>query len=116
VQLVTDARTNDWNDAAEWADLILSPSSGTCSYSVPTQTAVAFGGATANVAVTTTAACPWAASSSVPWITVNTPWGVGSGNVSYIVTQNTGAPRTGTLVVGGQNFLIKQADSAGNFP
>jgi hypothetical protein len=65
--------------------------------------------------VTTPAACPWFASTSASWITVADPQaGSGTGTVTYSVLPNWGAPRTGTIVVGGQTFAITQSAGSAN--
>jgi hypothetical protein len=72
---------------------------------------------TGTITVTTGTGCSWTATSSVRWITVT---GVSTINktVSYAVSANdTGALRTGTMVIGGVTFTVTQrADSAPNPP
>ncbi|APR85762.1 Serine/threonine kinase associate protein KapC [Minicystis rosea] len=53
----------------------------------------------------------WTAVSNAPWITlVGTTGGSGDGEIDYQVASNdTGAPRTGTIVVGDQTFTVSQA-------
>lgn len=60
-------------------------------------------------------ACPWTASSDVPWITIsNNASGSGAGEVSYQVQPNTSsAPRYGSLLIGGQVLSVTQL-GAGN--
>jgi probable HAF family extracellular repeat protein len=55
--------------------------------------------------------CGWTATSTVPWITINSESASGTGNgfLDFTVSANTGATdRTGTLVMGGQTFLVTQ--------
>jgi hypothetical protein len=63
----------------------------------------------ANFLLTAASGCSWVASSGVPWITVATSSGSGSGTVSYAVSANTGAARSGILGVGGQSYFVHQA-------
>ena len=120
VQFVTDSRANNDVDSTFWADLITNTSSVTCSYGLaPAQATVSAQGGQQSLTVNVTggSTCPWAASSSVPWATITSGTGhPGSGTLVYTVAQNTSAPRAGTLVVAGQTFTIKQADSNGNLP
>jgi hypothetical protein len=54
--------------------------------------------------------CPWTASSNVPWLAITAgSSGTGSGTVTYSIAANTGAPRSGTLTIGGQTFTVNQA-------
>ena len=84
--------------------------SGVCTYSLnPTSQSFGSGGGSGSVAVTVTGSncAPWAAVSSVDWITVQ---GGGGGSVSYSVAANTGATsRTGTIGIGGQTFTVTEA-------
>ncbi len=68
-------------------------------------------GGTGNVAVTTTGACPWTASSSVDWITLTAGGGTntGSGTVSFVVASTTGPPRSATLTIAGRPFTVTQS-------
>jgi hypothetical protein len=55
--------------------------------------------------------CSWSATSDASWIKVTAPAGVlgnGNGTVSYSVDPNTGAPRTGTITIGGKTFTVRQ--------
>ena len=76
-----------------------------------TNIAVSGDGTVGTVAVTTGPACPWVASSSQHWITIQSGTsGTGSGTVSYQVAANsTPAPRTGRLLISGQSVTITQA-------
>ena len=54
--------------------------------------------------------CTWTAASNVGWLIVTSgPGGVGNGIVSFNVDANPGAPRTGTIAIGGQAFTVTQA-------
>jgi len=53
--------------------------------------------------------CAWAASSSVPWISIVTGReGRGNGTVTFHVDAVTGPPRTGNVTIGGQNVQVDQ--------
>jgi hypothetical protein len=54
--------------------------------------------------------CIWTAvSNNTSWITVTgSASGTGSGTVTYSITANTGAARTGTITIGGQIFTVTQ--------
>ena len=63
--------------------------------------------------VTVTAAsgtCAWTAvSNNTSWLTVTGgATGTGNGTVTYSITANTGAARTGTITIGGQIFTVTQ--------
>ncbi len=75
----------------------------TCQYSVsPTTLNIPSGGGNASVAVTTTARCPWTATSQSPWITITT---AGTGNIGngqlQISVASTAEARTGRIVIAG---------------
>lgn len=53
--------------------------------------------------------CPWTATTTDPWITINEGSGNGNGNVSFTLSSNNGGPpRTGTITVAGQTFTVRQ--------
>jgi Putative binding domain, N-terminal/Viral BACON domain len=77
------------------------------------QTMIADGGA-GTVNIVATADCPWSATTDAAWIALAEPTnGSGSGVLRFTVGRNTGAPRVGNLIVGGQRSVITQA---GNTP
>ena len=48
------------------------------------------------------------------WITVTSPTGgTGNSSVAFTVAPNTGGPRTGTLIIGGQQYTIYQDGTGG---
>jgi hypothetical protein len=53
--------------------------------------------------------CAWTAASTVPWITVASGEGAGGANLRYTVTANTGAARSGTLLIAGATVSVTQA-------
>lgn len=109
VELVTDSRANYNSDWAYWADLLLSASSTTCAYGVPSGTSVGAFGGTFSVNVSATATCAWKAVGSAPWLSIVAGSGNGNGTVSYAVAPNPGPARSGTLTIAGQTFTVTQA-------
>jgi len=87
----------------------LTPGPVQCSYSFnPAAVPVpASGGAGPLLSLTTT--CGWSASTNVPWITLTSAAGNGSGPISFTVAANTGAARTGTISVGSALATVNQA-------
>jgi hypothetical protein len=64
-------------------------------------------GGTFTIPITTQTGCPWTSSTTTPWMTVNQPGGIGSGQISFTTTpNNTGAHRNGFIVINGQNVPI----------
>jgi hypothetical protein len=58
--------------------------------------------------VNTQAGCAWTATSNNPFITGVTPSGTGTGTVSYGVTANLGAARSGTITAAGLTHTVNQ--------
>ena len=83
----------------------------TVSFNPLSPVSVAGGGANLSVAVATSSpGCAWTVSPSADWITNVTPTsGTGSLSVTYAVVPNSGAARSGSLGVLGQNYTINQA-------
>jgi len=81
-----------------------------CSYSVePAERQFEAIGGEGSVRVTTGSTCSWTASTSTSWISVATSGGTGSADVRYQVAPNTtGAPREGTVTIGGQGHRVRQ--------
>jgi hypothetical protein len=89
-----------------------------CSFTLSPPSPVTFGiaGGAGTVGITASFSnCTWSASSNIDWITNVTPFGSGSGTVSYnISANNTGATRTGTFSVAGQSYTIIQSGTVDN--
>jgi hypothetical protein len=86
-----------------------------CSYSLTPASPQSVGAATSNlsVAVTTASTCDWTATTTTPWITINSGTsGTGSGTVNITFAANTGAARSGSLTIAGQNYVINQSGSS----
>jgi hypothetical protein len=81
-----------------------------CSYIVaPTSQAVGGTGGPVVASVTAGAGCAWNASSNVDWITVAPTSGVGTGQLTLIVTPDAAAPRTGSVIIAGRTVSVSQA-------
>jgi hypothetical protein len=76
----------------------------------PASQAIPAMGGTGTVTVTAGLGCQWTAERTVPWIAVTAgASGSGDGAVQFAVDPNmTGAPRAGTIVIGGQTFTVNQ--------
>ncbi len=71
------------------------------------------GGGDGTVSVADALDCVWTASSSAPWITIQSgASGSSAGTVSYMVASNASIRvRTGTMTIAGQTFTVEQAAS-----
>jgi len=86
-----------------------------CTYSLSATSANASAaGGAQSVNVITASGCAWTAASNAGFLSINsvTP-GIGNGTVSYQVTANSGAARSGTLTIAGQTFTVNQAGVSG---
>ena len=89
------------NQAAIACTYALSPASGSF-------TATAGSG---SVTVAAPTGCTWTATSSASWLTVTSgASGSGNGTIGYAATANTGPTRSANLTVGGQTFMVTQAN------
>ncbi len=85
-----------------------------CTFTIaPTSATVPASGGTGSVAVTASnPQCQWAATvtaANSSWVTITSgASGTGNGTVIYSVALNSGAARTGTIIIGGQTFTINQ--------
>ena len=84
--------------------------SAPCAFSIsPESAAVPSAGGGGTVTVTTSAGCPWTASSNAPWLVLTgAVSGNGPGQVSYQAAPGTEA-RSGTLTVAGRPFTVNQS-------
>ena len=86
-----------------------------CSFSLsannPVQSAA---GGSGSVDITTSAGCPWTATSSAPsWLMPASNTGTGGSTLSFTVAANgTGAARSGVLTIVGQNITVNQSGPA----
>jgi hypothetical protein len=68
-------------------------------------------GGSGTIKVTGTSVSPWTASSSVPWITIDSPLSpvIGNGQARYNVRANpTGVNRQGAITIAGQQVVVNQ--------
>jgi pseudomonalisin len=88
-----------------------------CSYTLnPTSVVQSPAAASYLVSVTAPAGCSWTAASNASWISiVSGGSGTASGQLTYSLTANTGAARTGTLTIGGMTFQVLQNAASTNF-
>jgi hypothetical protein len=90
------------------------PTQQTCTFNISTTLFNLSGaGASATLSVTTGSGCAWTVTNnSQSFVSVTTPASQsGPGTVSFTVPANTGADRTGTLTIAGQNIVINQASN-----
>ena len=69
------------------------------------------GGGNGSISVAAGAGCTWNATvtSGAEWISITSGSGLGDGSVQFSVSPNSGAARSGTIVVGGQAFAVTQS-------
>ena len=82
-----------------------------CTYSL-SSSSQSFGssGGSGSVNVVTTSGCTWTAVSNSNFVAITSgASGAGNGTVSYSVSPNTGAARTGTLTIAGKSYTISQS-------
>jgi hypothetical protein len=81
-----------------------------CTYAInPASIAAGPSGATASIAITAAASCPWTASSNVSWLSISPASGSGPASVSVTVPATSGRSRAGTAVVAGHIFSVNQS-------
>ena len=86
---------------------------GNCSPTLsPSSQNVPATGGNNSITVTNGAGCAWTATTNDNWINITSGANsTGSGTVNYSVAPNTGAQRSGVIVVAGQNFVVTQASA-----
>lgn len=81
-----------------------------CVYAIDRRThSVSSAGGSGTLAVTTSPACPWTATSNANWITLNPAAGSGPGSVTFSIAGTGGPERTGTALIAGQLFTVTQS-------
>jgi hypothetical protein len=81
-----------------------------CRYDTPTLISLQSNGGTANFLVNTIAECPWTVTTVAPWLQITSgSSGQGNGQVTFTYSANTGAARSGTIMVGTQPITVNQA-------
>ena len=90
--------------------LTINQAPAACAYSVsPMELRVNDQRRVEKIQVDTAGACSWTAVSNVDWVIVtSSPVGIGSGEVSVLITENTGKNRNGTLTIAGQTVQVQQ--------
>ncbi|MBD3852290.1 MAG: PKD domain-containing protein, partial [Acidobacteria bacterium] len=89
---------------------------GGCSYSIsPTSGSFGPSGGSGSFNVNTTAECPWDATKTASWLTIDSGAGSGAGKVDYTVGANTGlSSRSGYIKVEGRSFRVTQTADRGD--
>jgi all-beta uncharacterized protein/BACON domain-containing protein len=82
----------------------------------PLSASIPASGGPGTVGITTNPGCPWAANSTVAWITLTTAVsGSGNGSVGFNVAANTATTgRVGSISVSGATFTVNQSGSSGS--
>jgi hypothetical protein len=95
----------------------IAPPPVSCTISLqPLSASIPAAGGPGTVGITSNAGCPWAANSTVTWITLTTAnSGSGNGSVGFNVAANTTPTgRVGGISIGGATFTVNQAGSSGS--
>jgi uncharacterized protein (TIGR03437 family) len=99
-----------WSYIYQWVPGTVGSCGGACTLASAGQSLGVSGG-TGSVGITATST--WNVVAVDSWIHVTSPTsGTGNSTVTFTVDANTGGPRSGTLVIGGQQYVISQAGSA----
>src|SRR5262245_62378937 len=90
---------------------------GLCSFVLsPTSVSVGAAGGSSTITITTSSVCNWVSISNDAFIVLTSPSsGSGNGSLTFLVLANTGAARTGTIIISGQTVTVSQA-AAGAAP
>ena len=82
----------------------------TCTYALnSTSASIGASGGSVQFGVTAGAGCPWTASTTANWITVQSATGSGNGTVQLSIASNGGPSRVGTVTVAGRTFTVSQS-------
>lgn len=86
----------------------------TCSYTInPLNSSFTASGGEGSLNVTAPGGCSWTATSNSSWIDIVTaPESTGNGTVFYVVRENYGSTRTGSLAIAGQTFTVNQSGAS----
>ena len=99
-----------WNYVYQWVPTPQGACGGTCTLASSGQ-AVGVSGGPGSIAIT--ASGTWNVVSPDGWITVTSATsGAGNSTVTFTVSPNTGGQRSGSLIIGGQQYTISQAGTA----
>jgi hypothetical protein len=107
---------NDGSSARE-GDIVVNDSrvrvsqKAPCRYGVsPANQSMGSNGGTGSVSITAGSDCSWTANSESGWLTLTgSVSGRGNGSVSFNVSANSGAERTGSVIVADQRGMVTQA-------
>ncbi|MBS1790829.1 MAG: putative Ig domain-containing protein [Acidobacteria bacterium] len=108
----TATRLSGPADTSEFSGCLLVPGGGptTCDavFNPPSANFRMTGG-TASISVILAGGCGWTASSTLPWVMIQSgASGTGSGTVVINVAANSGAQRLGQITIAGKNYNISQ--------
>ena len=107
---IQGSSTYYWSYVYKWIPGAQGSCGGTCTLASPGQSIGQTGGPGS---VTVTASSTWDVKVIDSWITLTSPsTGTGNSTVAFTVAPNTGGPRTGTLIIGGQQYTISQTGSS----
>jgi uncharacterized protein (TIGR03437 family) len=99
-----------WSYIYQWVSGTVGSCGGACTLASAGQSLGVSGGA-GSVGITATST--WNVAAVDSWIHVTSPTsGTGNSTVTFTVDPNTGGPRSGSLIIGGQQYVISQAGSA----
>jgi uncharacterized protein (TIGR03437 family) len=90
---------------------VLTPAGTTCAVSAaPTSLQSPASGGNLTIAIQTGPSCPWAIESIPAWTTLSgNAFGTGPATVTLSVAANPDAPRSATMLIGGQSLVLAQA-------
>lgn len=114
-------RIREYNFAApsgfSTVNLTISNNTVPCAYSInPPTINIGPEASSGTVSVTTGSGCAWSAVSNNEWIALNTgASGNGGGAVTYSISANSGAARTGTITIAGNTFIVNQFSGSVSF-
>ena len=99
-----------WSYVYQWVAGSMGTCGGACTLASPGQSiGVSGGSGNVNISATST----WNVVAVDSWITVTSATsGAGNSTVTFTVAANTGGPRSGSLIIGGQPYTIYQSGSA----
>jgi hypothetical protein len=109
------ARTGTLTIAGKTFSVSQAAAPAPCTFSLaPADQSVSETGGSGSIAITASAtSCAWTAASNAAWITISSgASGTGNGSVSFTVTANSGAARTGAITAAGKTFTVSQAAAA----
>jgi hypothetical protein len=114
---------NDGSSARE-GDIVVNDSrvrisqKAPCRYALsPASQSMSASGGTGSVSITSASDCSWTANSDSGWLTLTgSVSGRGNGTVSFNVPGNSGAERTGSVIVSGQRATVTQAAQSSPAP